>query len=124
MKRRLAELELDMDRQQGWIRGGSKADVSARILDRPPVSVSRCLHSCCLDWSLLCKWVTSLNIHCKGVWDLAYDSRHVSCYAACSCTSTCPSAARGLHPGCLKGHDNLVNVFNFCVVLIGCDARF
>ncbi|CAL8467465.1 g7003 [Coccomyxa elongata] len=29
VKRRLAELELDMDRQQGWIRGGSKADAKA-----------------------------------------------------------------------------------------------
>ena len=27
VRRRLAELELDMDRQQGWVRGGSKAEV-------------------------------------------------------------------------------------------------
>ncbi len=27
VKRRLAELELDMDRQQGWVRGGSKVEV-------------------------------------------------------------------------------------------------
>lgn len=30
VRRRLAELELDMDRQQGWVRGGSKAEVRAR----------------------------------------------------------------------------------------------
>ncbi len=29
VRRRLAELELDMDRQQGWVRGGSKAEVRA-----------------------------------------------------------------------------------------------
>jgi len=27
VKRRLAALELDMDRQQGWVRGGSKSEV-------------------------------------------------------------------------------------------------
>ena len=27
VRRRLAELELDMDRQQGWVRGGTKAEV-------------------------------------------------------------------------------------------------
>ena len=28
VRRRLAELELDMDRQQGWVRGGTKSEVS------------------------------------------------------------------------------------------------
>ena len=27
VRRRLAELELDMDRQQGWVRGGTKSEV-------------------------------------------------------------------------------------------------
>ena len=32
VRRRLAELELDMDRQQGWVRGGSKAEVKLPAL--------------------------------------------------------------------------------------------
>ena len=37
VRRRLAELELDMDRQQGWVRGGSKAEVKllACLLPEP-----------------------------------------------------------------------------------------
>ena len=31
VRRRLAELELDMDRQQGWVRGGTKAEVGAPL---------------------------------------------------------------------------------------------
>ena len=31
VRRRLAELELDMDRQQGWVRGGTKAEVVAPL---------------------------------------------------------------------------------------------
>lgn len=31
-QRRLAQLELDLDREQGWIRGGSKADVSTALV--------------------------------------------------------------------------------------------
>lgn len=39
VRRRLAELELDMDRQQGWVRGGSKSEVSllpGLSIQRPP----------------------------------------------------------------------------------------
>ena len=32
VRRRLAELELDMDRQQGWVRGGSKAEVRPLVM--------------------------------------------------------------------------------------------
>ena len=28
MRRKLAELELEVDRQQGWVRGGTKGQVS------------------------------------------------------------------------------------------------
>lgn len=27
VRRRLAELELDLDKQQGWVRGGTKSEV-------------------------------------------------------------------------------------------------
>lgn len=30
LQRKLAQLELDVDRQQGWIRGGSKTDVGSK----------------------------------------------------------------------------------------------
>lgn len=41
VRRRLAELELDMDRQQGWVRGGTKSEVS--LLQCSACVVPQCL---------------------------------------------------------------------------------
>lgn len=44
VKRRLAALELDMDRQQGWVRGGSKTEVICTALRPSMKNVPFWLH--------------------------------------------------------------------------------
>ncbi len=60
VRRRLAELELDMDRQQGWVRGGTKSEVS--LLTISSIQNPLCPYAYVLIISI-CKFRPPAHVH-------------------------------------------------------------